>query len=189
MAIQSVTFTGHKKQNSPAHDILSIVLKSGLGAAAGYAVGKYVLPVSNEYAEKELMENLVDSFIEKQPKPKAKKTQAKEDGVGEVKISKPKTKTALYKKLKDLVLKQYESAKVEVVQAKENKSLDKLYNEFEQYAKGFFENKGGKAACVEEAKSGLKYSLGKRIALFAGGISAFAAIVDVAYNSARHKPQ
>jgi len=187
MDVKSVSFTGHKKQQTPIESTLSVALKGGIGAAAGFALGRYVLPTSKNLAELVFMNNLVDTFVEKQPKPKSKKSKVNTEDAKQTKITTPKAKTNLYVKLKGMVLKGILATKEKAVKTTEDYKLESLYKKFQDFSVEFFAVNGGKENCVTEVRNSLRTTVGKKIALFTGVIFTSAAIVDQIFKSSHEK--
>lgn len=187
MEIKSVSFTGHKKKHTPIQNALGIALKGGVGAVAGYALGRYMLPVSNELAEKVLTNNLVDTFVEKQPKPRPRKSKVKKEDVKkETKVTTPKAKTNIYVKLKEMALKGISTIEEKATKTAQELKLDKLYKDFQNYATEFCTKNGGKEKCVQDVRISLRSAVGRKIGLFTGVLFTTAAILDQAFKSS-HK--
>ena len=189
MAIQPISFNGHKKKDSALNDTLRVGLKGGLGAAAGFVAGRYVLPISNDLAEQVMLGKLSDSFISEnsQHVAHAKKPKVKKDDVKkETKITTPKAKTKLYTKIKALVTEKYQKVKSFLAKEIENSKIEKVQNSFRKYVNNFLAENGGKEACIKDVKKSLKIGVGKQFALFTGAIFVSAGILDLAFKP-RHR--
>ena len=173
MAIQQVSFTSNNEKNHSAfRDVLSVGVKGGTAAVVGYALGKYVIPVSDNFAEGVLRYSLADSFLkeksEKASTRKAKKTSG-DEALHQGKAANPKAKTNFYYEFKKMSQKQWAN----------------FIKQFNKYEEKLFTKNGGKEVYIKEIKPILKSGIGKVLGALLGGIFTIAAIVDVSSKARR----
>lgn len=172
MAIQSVSFTNHKKKNSPMKDVFQVALKGGIAASIAYGAGKYLIPVSDEFAKNALDASLLDSFIQHettQKRPRKSKKISADDSAHKTKVRTPKAKTNIYYNFKKMTEEQWA----------------KFKEAFDKYVAKQVAQSGGEEACLKQTKNMLKGTIGKGLAVLLGGVFVVAGLLDLCFRPSK----